>query len=704
MIQAPRDLLVELGTEELPPKTLRPLMESFASQVVAGLEQAQLAHEAHQCFATPRRLAVLVRCVALQQPPRQIERKGPAVRVAYDASGQPTQAALGFARSCGVEVEQLCRVETEKGEWLGYRATEPGRATAELLPGIISQALARLPIAKRMRWGESQAEFVRPVHWLLILLGEDVVPAALLDTVSGNTTRGHRVHHPRPLTLREPAEYSARLREEGYVIADFKARRELIVAQVKRCAEALNAQPVWDNALLDEVTALVEWPVAMAGAFDETFLRVPSEALISSMQGHQKYFPLRGEDGALCARFVAVANLRSRDPAQVIAGNERVIRPRLADAAFFWDQDRRRSLAERIPQLKDVLFQKQLGSLYDKCARIAALGTHFAAEFGVANAQVERAAWLAKTDLLTEMVGEFPELQGVMGRYYAEHDGEDPAIALALDESYRPRFAGDEVAQSPLGQLLAVAERAETLVGIFALGKAPTGAKDPFALRRAALGLLRTCIEGRRSIDLEALFGLAARLMPSEVDASAQVQPVVQFCLDRLRGLYVERDHPVELFEAVRALTPRQGFVVDPWDFDQRVMACSEFVQMPEAASLAAANKRIRQILRHAGADAMQFCDVDADRLEHAEERRLYEALSALSAEVEEQVSARAYTTALRRLARLRAPIDRFFDTVLVMAEDPGLRTNRLALLARVSRLFLTIADVSWLPGGETPT
>ncbi|HET8700537.1 MAG TPA: glycine--tRNA ligase subunit beta, partial [Nitrococcus sp.] len=580
MNQAHRDLLVELGTEELPPKALRTLMEAFADQVLAGLAQAQLPHGEHARFATARRLAVLVHSVALQQPSRQIERKGPAWQLAYDAAGQPTQAAHGFARSCGVEVEQLCRLETAKGAWLAYRGMQSGHATAELLPDIVAQALARLPIAKRMRWGSGQAEFVRPVHWLVLMLGEEVIPAKLLDTTSGNTSRGHRIHHPQPMLLRQPAEYCRRLREEGYVVADFDARRALVLTQVERCAAALGARAVYDDALLDEVTALVEWPVALAGTFEEAFLRVPSEALISSMQGHQKYFPLRNADGQLLPRFITVANLQSHDPAQVIAGNERVIRPRLADAAFFWDQDRRRSLAERIPQLKDVLFQQQLGSLHDKCARMAALGRHFAAAFGVEGAQIERAAWLSKTDLLTAMVGEFPELQGVMGRYYAEHDGEDQALARALDEGYQPRFANDDIAQSPLGQLLAVTERADTLVGIFALGKAPTGTKDPFALRRAALGLLRTCIEGQRSVDLEALFRRSAELMPSTVEAMHQVRPVLAFCLDRLRGLYLEQNYPVELFEAVRALAEHGDPVTDPWDFHRRVIACAEFAQL----------------------------------------------------------------------------------------------------------------------------
>lgn len=699
MSQVRRDLLVELGTEELPPKALRALMDAFAREMIAGLEQASLPHGKHHSFATPRRLALWVCSVAVRQADRTIERKGPAVQAAYDESGKPTRAALGFARSCGVEIERLYRLETEKGAWLAYCGTEPGQPAAELLPGLITQALARLPIPKRMRWGTGQAEFVRPVHWMVLMLGDEVIPATILDTPSGNISYGHRIHHPQPIVLQQPAEYRDRLRDPGCVIADFEQRRRQILEQVEECAERLGARPVWHEALLDEVTALVEWPVVLAGTFSEDFLRVPQEALVSSMQGHQKCFPLRDPGGQLLPRFITVANLNSRHPEQVIAGNERVIRPRLADAAFFWDQDRQRSLADRIPELRDVLFQKQLGTLYDKSARMAALGKRFAAVFDVEPSQIERAAWLAKTDLLSEMVGEFPELQGIMGRYYAEHDGECDSIALALDECYRPRFASDEIAGSALGQLLAVVERADTLVGIFALGKAPTGSKDPFALRRAALGLLRTGIEGQRAVDLETLFQASAELMPAEVAAATQVQAVVEFCMERLRGLYLERGQPLELFEAVRALAQHGSPVTDLWDFHCRVLACAEFVRLPESVSLAAANKRIQNILRQA--DTAQSVHVDPDLLEQEEERMLYEAVNELTAEINDRINAKEYTVALCRLAALNEPINRYFDAVLVMSEQLPLRHNRLALLARVSHLFLTVADVSRLPSGD---
>ncbi len=693
------DLLVEIGTEELPPTALRGLMEAFAGGVLAGLAQAELTHGAHRPYATPRRLALLVEGLPETQPQRQVERRGPALAAAFDADGQPTRAALGFARSCGVAVDALQRLETDKGSWLAYRAVEPGAASAELLPAIVERALGQLPIPKRMRWGSREASFVRPVHWIVLLLGDAVVPARLFDLNSGRQTRGHRFHAPGRMEIRRPADYARRLGQDGFVVADFDERRSRVRAGVEATAEDIGGRAVIEDALLDEVTALVEWPVPLAGSFDREFLRVPEEALVSSMQGHQRYFPVRDADGALLPRFVTVANLESREPSQVVAGNERVIRPRLADAAFFWDADRRRPLADRIPALAQVVFQQRLGSLHDKSARVATLGASLCGAFGVAPDRVERAAWLARTDLLTEMVGEFPELQGIMGRYYAIHDGEPPDVAVALDEQYRPRFAGDAVAATPLGQLLAVAERADTLLGAFTIGKAPSGAKDPFALRRAALGLLRTLLESHRALDLRELFAAAGEGMPEALDAGAQVEPVVAFCLERLRYWYLEQGVPAELFEAVRSAEEAGVTVSDPVDFQHRLEACRSFAGLPEAASLAAANKRIRNILRKSAARLPGH--VDPERLQEPAERDLYEAVSELAAEVEDRVAAGEYEPALHRLAQLRDPVDRFFDQVLVMAEDPVLQANRLALLDRLSRLFLSIADVSRLPGGE---
>jgi glycyl-tRNA synthetase beta chain len=700
MTAASNDLLIEIGTEELPPKALKSLMESFASQVVAGLEHAGIAHGGHRAFATPRRLAVRVADVAHSQPERTVERKGPALQAAYDSEGRPTKAAEGFARSCGVGVDALQRLETEKGSWLAYRGVKEGEATAALLPGIVDQALSRLPIPKRMRWGDSEAEFVRPVHWVVLLHGTEVVPATVLGIESGRVTRGHRFHGDGSIELDEPREYETRLREAGYVIADFGERMRYIEKHVIQQAEALGGRAVIEPELLEEVSALVEWPVPVAGGFDPDFLRVPAEALVSSMQEHQRYFPVRDNDERLMPHFIAVANIESREPAKVVAGNERVIRPRLADAAFFWDQDRKHSLASRVDSLRSVVFQKRLGSLHDKSARVAALGARFADAFEVDVEQIQRAAWLAKTDLMTEMVGEFPELQGLMGRYYAEEDGEPAAVAQALDEVYKPRFAGDDVAHSPLGQLLAVVERADTLVSIFAIGKAPTGAKDPFALRRAALGLLRTCLDSGRYLDLRALFRAAAAELPDGVDGVSQVEPVFEFCMDRLRGHYQERGIPLELFEAVRGVEEAGILVSDPTDFRRRLEACQRFATLPESSSLAAANKRIRNILRKADDGAVAE-HVDPDRFQQEEERVLYEAVNELRAEVEDRVSAGEYTEALQRLASLKEPVDRFFDGVLVMADEPVVRGNRLGLLHRVSELFLQIADVSRLPAGE---
>ncbi len=700
MTVARDDLLIELGTEELPPTALRQLMTRFAEEIAAGLDQADVAHATVHPYATPRRLAVLVEAVAAGQPDRHIERKGPAVTAAFDADGTPTKAAEGFARSCGVSVDALERLTNDKGEWLAYRGIEPGQTTAALLPGIIEQALGRLPIPKRMRWGDSDVTFVRPAHWLVIKHGDSVVPAEILALVSGEHTRGHRFHHPDPIAIDRPAEYAALLRDCGHVIADFDERRERIREQVIAAGERVGGEAVITDALLDEVTALVEWPVAHAGSFDEDFLRVPEEALVSSMESHQKYFPVRGANGRLLPRFITVANIESRDPAQVIGGNERVIRPRLADAAFFWDQDRRTPLASRLEGLQEVLFQKRLGSLYDKSARVAGLAGRFAGDFGVDAGDAERAAWLAKTDLVTEMVGEFPELQGVMGRYYAREDGEPEAVARALDEIYQPRFAADAIPASALGRLLAVAERADTLMGIFAIGKAPSGTKDPFALRRAALGVVRILIEGGHAVDLRGVLAAAGEALPEGLDGSIQVEPVFDFCLDRLRALYQDNGVPVEVFEAVRAVEDDGITIADLHDFDRRVQACRDFLERPEAASLAAANKRIRNILRKSEAGTLP-AHPDPARFEHDEEHALYEAITELEAEVDRLATAGDYADALARLASLKEPVDRFFDAVLVMAEDETARSNRLALLQGLARLFLRVADVSQLPSGE---
>jgi glycyl-tRNA synthetase beta chain len=686
-------LLFELGMEELPPGALDTLSERLADAVAEGLDRAGVSHGPVRALGAPRRLAVQIDGVARRQPDRDFERRGPARAVAFDESGAPTRAAEGFARSCGVEVAQLGVLETDDGAWLVHRGTEPGRDTAALLPGIIDHALTQLPIPKRMRWGDQTSEFVRPVHWVVLMLDDRVVPAEIFGVPSGRESRGHRFHHPQPVSLAEAADYTAAMRA-AHVLVDRTDRRDHILEGVRAEGEAIGGHAVIDPGLLDEVNALVEWPVVLSGSFDEAFLRVPPEALISSMQGHQRYFPVRDGDGQLLPRFITVANIDSRDPARVVAGNERVIRPRLADAAFFWDQDRARSLESRRPALDQVVFQKQLGTLADKSARVAALAADYAGAFETDPAQAERAGQLAKADLLTEMVDEFPDLQGVMGRYYAREDGEPDAIAAALDEVYQPRFAADAVAPSPLGRLLAVAERADTLVGIFAIGKAPTGAKDPFALRRAAVGLLRSVIEGEHAIDVAALLSAAAARQPAALNAAEQVEPLVEFCLERLRGLYQEAGYGAELFEAVRSV--RSPGSLTPLDFDRRLRACHDFARLPAAGSLAAANKRIRNILRKAATDIP--AQVDTTQLAEPAEQALESALASRSPAVDALIRRSAYSEALAQLAELREPVDRFFDEVMVMSDDPAIQANRLALLQRLQDQFLAIADVSALP------
>nr|WP_309544648.1 glycine--tRNA ligase subunit beta [Alkalilimnicola ehrlichii] len=539
--------------------------------------------------------------------------------------------------------------------------------------------------------GAGSANFVRPVHWLVLLFGEEVIDAELLGVKAGRATRGHRFHRPDPMELATPAEYLQRLESEGHVIADFQRRKTLVREQVEQAARAANAVPVIDSDLLDEVTALVEWPVPVVGRFDERFLDVPSEALISSMQEHQKYFPLRDQSGALLPSFIAIANIDSRNPESVKAGNERVIRPRLADAAFFWNQDRKQALETRLNGLKNVVYQTKLGSVYEKSRRVASLASAVAEVLGLNAAQAERAAWLGRCDLATEMVGEFPELQGIMGRYYALHDGEPVAVADALDEQYMPRFAGDAIAPSALGKVLAVAERADTLVAIFAVGKAPSGDKDPFALRRAALGLLRTLIEGDIDLDLAWLLEQAALHLPSALNPDQQANAVYDFCLERLRYYYQGQGYAAELFDAVAACRPTR-----PVDFHRRISACREFVTLPEASSLAAANKRIRNILRKNEAPLPD--KVDPKLLQDSQEQTLAAAVQKVGGEVRPLLDNRDYTMALAKLAALREPVDEFFEHVLVMAEDPSIQGNRLRLLSDISTLFMETADVSRLP------
>jgi glycyl-tRNA synthetase beta chain len=694
-MSAHRDFLVEIGTEELPPKSLLALAAAFADGIAKGLQEAGLEHRAVERFATPRRLAVRVRRLAERQPDRAVERRGPPVKAAFDAQGAPTQAALAFAKGCGVEVGALERLETPKGAWLVHRGTEMGAPTASLLPGIVQASLDALPIARRMRWGAGEAQFVRPVHWLLMLFGKDVVPCEILGVASSNLTLGHRFMAPRPLRISSPAAYVTTLHGRGKVLADIHERRETIRQGVTAEAARLGGVAVISDALLDEVTALVEWPVPLAGRFDERFLELPAEVPIATMQDHQRYFPVRDAGGALMPWFLAVANLESTDPRQVIAGNERVVRPRLSDAAFFWATDRQQRLDARCEGLKRVTFQTQLGSLHDKTERVRALARSIATAIGGDPRLADRAAELAKCDLLSSMVGEFPELQGLMGRYYAQLDGEHAEVCQALREQYLPRYAGDALPATKTGMAVAIADKLDTIAGIYATGQKPTGTRDPFGLRRAALGLLRTSIEQRLDLDLQALIAQELAALPFAAPADC-AREVYDYVIERLRAYYVEGDAAIavttEMFDAVLATRP-----ASPLDFDARLRALVEFLGLPEAQALAAANKRIANILRKAGEPVGER--VDAGRLVDPAEQILGEQVDAIARQVEPKFAARDYTGALKSLAVLRNAVDAFFDSVMVMADDPALRANRLALLKRMQGLFMRAADLSRLPG-----
>lgn len=685
-----RDFLVEIGTEELPPKALRRLAEAFAGGVRTGIAKCELPHGEIRSYATPRRMAVLVHDLAAAQPDRNVDRRGPAVAAAFDEEGIPTRAAQGFARSCGIAVDQLERLENDQGAWLVYRSVQRGVATRELLAGIVEQALAELPTPKRMRWGSLRAEFVRPVHWLVMLFGAEVVDAELYGVRAGRETRGHRYHHPGTISISEPRAYAPLLETEGHVLPDYATRKEAIRGQVLEAAKSVGGTAVIDEALLEEVTALVEWPVALLGNFETRFLALPPEPLISTMRGNQKYFHAVDGKGRLLPHFITVCNIDSRDPAQVRAGNERVIRPRFSDAAFFWEQDRRHPLEQRREDLKKVLFQAKLGTLYDKTERLRLLAGEIVTRLNGNRGLAMQAAGLAKSDLLTHMVGEFPELQGIMGRYYALAEGLSDEVAEALDEQYWPRFAGDRLPVTASGRALAIADKLDTLVGTFAIGQIPSGDKDPYALRRAALGVLRTMIECALPLDLEALLGYAAQAYPASLAASNVVGQVFDFMMERLRAYYIESGTRPDVFDAVLAQRPTH-----PYDFELRIRAVAAFRAMPEAESLAAANKRIRNILKQA--EEHIPAEVAPERLVEPAERALYQQLASLSEQVTPLFDAGEYTPALQRLAGLREAVDGFFDKVMVMTDDDKLRRNRLALLARLNGLFLRAADFSRL-------
>ena len=682
-------LLLELGAEELPPTALDALSDAFAAGIEKGLQEAEIPFQAVTAYATPRRLAVQVTGLADKQPDREVERRGPALAAAFK-DGAPTKAAEGFARSCGVSVDDLIHLETDKGTWLGYREQQQGDSVQALLPEMVRKTLQSLPVPKNMRWGASRVEFSRPVHWLVALYGSQVVAAEALGLQASRTTYGHRFHAPDAIQLEHADDYLAAL-ENAYVLADRQRRRERIREQVLAEAEVQEANAVIDEDLLVEVSGLVEWPVALTGSFDERFLEVPAECLISSMKANQKYFHLLDDQGKLKPLFITVSNIESQDPDQVISGNEKVIRPRLADAAFFYDTDRKHTLASRIPQLESVVFQQQLGTLADKARRSTAIATFIAERIQGDVAHAQRAVALAKCDLVTEMVLEFPELQGIMGRYYAEQDGEPAEVAQALEEQYLPRFASDAIPQSLTGQALALADRLDTLVGIFGIGQRPTGAKDPFALRRASIGVLNILVKGELNLDLRELLQVAADQHQNLPKADGLVEDVLTYMLDRFRAWGQDEGITAEMYLAVRARP-----VSKPLDFARRLRAVKAFAQREEATALAAANKRVSNILSKQAHDGST--QVDTTLLQESPEQTLAEAVIHCQQQVAPLFAAGEYQQALDTLATLREPVDTFFDQVMVMADDEAVRRNRLALLASLQALFLEVADISQLP------
>ena len=690
------DLLIELLTEELPPKALPRLMEAFSHGVFERLKaQHFVSAEAEpRPFATPRRLAVLITDVLDKQPDRVVERRGPAVSVGFDAEGKPTPALAGFARSCGVDVSKLERRAGDKGEYFVYVAKQKGEPLKNHLAAIVEGALKKLPIPKLMRWGSSEAQFVRPVHGVVLLHGSKAVPGTVLGLKSGNKTLGHRFLSKGAVTLRSPRDYEKLLARQGKVLAHFETRRETIAKALDAAAKKASKGVRWDLGhaaeLVDEVASLVEYPVAHAGSFDKTFLELPEECLIVAMQQHQRYFPLAGADGKLLNKFLFVANMKAANPKSIIAGNERVLRARLSDARFFYDQDRKHKLEERVPRLAHVVYHNRLGSQLERVQRLTKLAGEIARLLKTDASGAERAAYLSKTDLLTEMVGEFPELQGIMGHYYALHDGESPFVAAAVEQHYFPKGAGGELPAGPIAMSVALADKLDTLTGIFGIGLAPTGEKDPFGLRRAALGVVRILIEKQLPLDVRALFERARAQFPAGVVAESVAQDLYAFLLERLKPYLREQGFRPDEIEAVLSLNPTR--------LDQtrkRLEALQAFRRLPEAEALAAANKRIRNILRQAGGAPAD--PVNPALLREDAERHLAEQVVARRAEVEPLFQHADYGTALKRLAALRPAVDAFFDKVMVMTDDAAVRNNRLALLNSLSELFLGAADISRL-------
>jgi len=683
------NFLVEIGTEELPPKALKTLATSFADNVEAELNQAGLTFDKIEWFAAPRRLAVKVLNLATQQPSKEIEKRGPAVSAAFDAEGKPTKAAEGWARGCGITVDQAERIATDKGEWLVHRAKIEGQPTKNLLNGIVANALAKLPIPKPMRWADNTVQFIRPVHTVTMLLGDELIEGEILGVASARTIRGHRFLGEKEFEIQHADQYPQLLREKGSVVADFNERKAEILAKSQAKATVLGGVADIEESLLEEVTSLVEYPNVLAAKFEERFLAVPAEALVYTMKGDQKYFPIYDKDGKLLPHFIFVSNINPEDPTAIIEGNEKVVRPRLTDAEFFFKTDLKQKLVDRLPRLETVLFQQQLGTLKDKTDRIEQLAGEIAKQIGADEVKAKRAGLLSKCDLMTNMVFEFTDTQGVMGMHYARHDGEDEEVAVALNEQYMPRFAGDELPKSLVASAVALADKFDTLTGIFGIGQAPKGSADPFALRRAALGALRIIVEKNLPLDLEDLVKKSVALFGDKLTNQNVVADVVDFMLGRFRAWYQDEGIAVDVIQAVLARRPTR-----PADFDARVRAVSHFRTLDSAEALAAANKRVSNIL--AKADAA-IGEINLTACVEPAEKALAEAVLALRTEVQPLIAKGDYTAVLDKLANLRAPVDSFFDNVMVNAEDPALRQNRLAILNTLQGLFLQVADISVL-------
>ena len=684
-----QNFLVEIGTEELPPKALKTLAISFADNVEAELNQAGLTFDKIEWFAAPRRLAVKVLNLATQQPSKEIEKRGPAVSAAFDAEGKPTKAAEGWARGCGITVDQAERLATDKGEWLVHRAKIEGQPTKNLLNDIVANALAKLPIPKPMRWADKTVQFIRPVHTVTMLLGDELIEGEILGVASARTIRGHRFLGEKEFEIQHADQYPQFLREKGSVVADFNERKAEILAKSQAKATALGGVADIEESLLEEVTSLVEYPNVLAAKFEERFLAVPAEALVYTMKGDQKYFPIYDKDGKLLPHFIFVSNINPEDPTAIIEGNEKVVRPRLTDAEFFFKTDLKQKLVDRLPRLETVLFQQQLGTLKDKTDRIEQLAGEIAKQIGADEAKAKRAGLLSKCDLMTNMVFEFTDTQGVMGMHYARHDGEDEEVAVALNEQYMPRFAGDELPKSLVASAVALADKFDTLTGIFGIGQAPKGSADPFALRRAALGALRIIVEKNLPLDLEDLVKKSAALFGDKLTNQNVVADVVDFMLGRFRAWYQDEGIAVDVIQAVLARRPTR-----PADFDARVRAVSHFRTLDSAEALAAANKRVSNIL--AKADAA-IGEINLTACVEPAEKALAEAVLALRTEVQPLIAQGDYTAVLDKLANLRSTVDAFFADVMVNAEDPALRQNRLAILNTLQGLFLQVADISVL-------